>query len=370
MALRWLVTETLTGKIVGDATIDSPSLTTDFEASDGSADIRIGHMIRVDESLDLPRAQRVAAWIEPAGAYSLACVDMEDTAAWGGAFDRVIGEWMIRGGSPATGESTVPVSLGGILAYAGDRLIEKDYRETGLASWIVSDLLTAAMKDITIDVPKPNVGVVLPVDWRAGMVTYAQAIRDVCDASGMEVMVRYGLELAAGAPSRITRDVTFGAPIRVVNTGRVIDAASNGITIRRPTSIDLWANSVNVYGAGSGDDQVAGNKARGKPALMPTVTRSFSHPDVQSASLAASLAAQHLTEMTGVAPLEVECLRQNWTNKYPVLGDAHRVIVDPCLAFPWGIDGTYRITRIRYQPPDAAGAPRPDMLSLVMEVSE
>lgn len=371
MALRWLVTETMTGAVAGEATVDSPSLTSDLDRSGGSAEIRIGHMIREDESLDLPRAAKVATWIEPAGAYSLTCIDMEDNAAWGGAFDRVIGEWMIRGGSPSSDGTTVPVTLGGILAYAGDRLLEKDYRETGNASWIVSDLLRFAFADIAITVPKPTLGPVIPVDWEAGKVTYWQAVSDVLDASGLELRVAYDVDFDRGSPSKVRREVVMGLPLYRLNTGRVIDAGpgGNGISVTRPTDIALWANSVNVYGAGSGRDQVAGNAFRGRPGKMPTVTRSVSKPDVQSNALATAMATQHLAEQTGIGPLQVEVLRKNWTNKYPTIGDAHRVVVDPCLAFPWGIDGVYRITRIQYQPPDGRGGLKPDTLQLVMEVS-
>lgn len=367
MALRWMVTEHLTGKIIDEVILDDPSLTSDFTRSGGSGTIRQMHMLRADGTLDLPRARRVALMTEPAGAYGIAAIDTEPDAGWRAQFDRVFQEWQIRGAVPQTGSTGVPVTLGGLLQSAEDQLLQADYAGEGYASWILSDLLQQCLAGVQVSIPKPAVGPILPVDWRSGKVTYGQAIRDVVDASGVEILVRYGLELANGAPSRVTRAINFGAPIRVLNDKRAIEVApgANGISVARPTDIGLWANSVNVYGGGSGDDQIAGNAARGKPPGMPMVTRSFSHPDVQSKALADAMATQHLREMTGVEPLQVTTLRRNWTNKWPVLGDAHRVIVESCLPFPDGIDGIYRITRIQYQPKGTA----PDTLQLIMEVS-
>lgn len=368
MALRWMVTEHLTGRCIRTVNIDDPSLTADFTQSRATATFRTLDMTLPGTGApDLARAQQIAQYSEPAGAYGLACIDTEPTAGWRGAFDRVIGEWQIRRTVPQTGASGRPVVLGGLLQSPGDQLLQADYAAEGYASWILSDLLTQCLAGVQVSIPKPAVGPILPVDWRSGKVTYGQAIQDVISASGVEILVRHALELTNGTPSRITRSINFGAPVRVLNDQRDIHVGTggNGITVSRPTDITLWANSVNVYGGGSGDAQWAGNAARGKPPGMPMVTRSFSHPDVQSKALADAMAARHLAEMTGVEPLQVTCLRKNWTNKFPVLGDVHRVRVDKCVAFPDGIDDLYRITRIQYQPRDAV----PETLQLLMEVS-
>lgn len=364
MALRWYVTEFLTGLIVGETTVRDPSVTIGLDGERGTADIWLGHMITPDGGLNLARAKTVAGWGEPAGKFCLALIDVEENAQWGGQYDRVLGEWQIRGTAPSSSSVAVPVELGGLLAYAGDRLLEEDYRESGPASWIASDLLSAAFVDVAVDIGKPTTGAGIPVDWRAGRITYLQALEDVQRATGLEVAVRTELELKNGAPYRIKRWLFFGTPLQVLNPWRAIDASGgNGITVTRPTSLDLWASSVNVYGAGHGDDQYAGNATRARPQGMPTVTRGYAAPDVQSPVLAAAMAKSRLDSLTGIAPLQVDVLRENWTNKFPRLGDAHRVIVDPCLAFPWGIDALYRITRITYQPKDAA----PETLRLVME---
>lgn len=372
MALRWLITETLTGRIVQEVTVVGPSLTIDFARSHGTATLLTHHMIRADESLDLVRARQLTMFIEPAGAFSLACVDAEDDVAWGGRLDRVVGEWVIRAAAPSTGVPGIPVELGGLLTSASDRLLERDYVERGRPSWIAHDLLSQALHEFQVTIPKPTMGTDLPVEWRAGRLSYGQALADVVAASGLEVAVRHGLvqdvaDASRAIPSRITREIVFGLPVARMNTGRVIEVADgpggNGIRVSRPTSIDLWANSCNVYGAGSGDDQITGNAFQTRPARMPTVTRSFSHPDVLSPGLAGAMAAQHLVEHSGVGPLQVECLRANWTNKFPLLGDVHRVVVDPCLAFPWGIDQHYRVTRIEWSPEAA------DVLRLTMEES-
>lgn len=361
MALRWLLTETLTGRVVDEVTGTGLSITEDFDATRGSASLVVSHFIREDGSVDLPRASQLWRRLDPAGAYCLAVIDVED--AYDGVYDRVIGEWMIRDAARVTHAGAVPLSLGGLLDYAGDRLLERDYRETGHASWIVSDLLQQALTDLTVTIPKPTMGPQVPVDWRAGRITYRSAIRDVVDATGLEIAMRQTLELSNGTPHRVVREVRMGWPLRLLITGRVIDLSGNGISASEPVSLDLWASSLNVYGSGSGDDQVAGNAWRARPAGMPTVTRSISVPDIQSKALADATAAQQLALMTGRGPLVVETLRENWTNKFPSLGNQHRVVIDPCIAFPEGIDAQYRITRIEYQPTDTA----PDTLRLTME---
>lgn len=367
MALRWMVTEFLTGRVVTEVAMQDPSVTLDLDQDRGSGTVLTAHLLHQDGTPNLERAALVQAYTEP-GRYCLACVDMDDVAGWGGGMDRVFGEWLIREATSSTDGDGVVVSLGGILTYLGDRFLERDYHENGRASWILRDVIRTGMAGVQCTLVEETIGPTIPGDWKAGAVTYAQMLRDVVSASNVEVAVRYSLELTNGSPSRIVRTINLGTPLTNVIVGRVIElpagGAANGIAVSRARSLDLWADTVRCNGAGSGDDQVNATRNRDQPPGFPRVTRFLSAPDAQDALQCAATAQEGINDFTGVGPLTVSVLRRNWTNKWPRLGDTHRVIVEPCLAFPAGIDALHRITRIQYQPPDAA----PDTLTLTMEV--
>lgn len=366
MALRWMVTEFLTGRVVTELVVSDPSVTLDLDQDRGTAMVVTAHLVNHDGTPNLQRAAQVQAYTEP-GRYCLACVDVDDVAEWRGEMDRVFGEWLIREATSSTDGDGVIVTLGGILTYLGDRFLERDYNERGRASWVVRDIIRTGMSGVQCTLIDETIGPTIPGDWKAGSVTYAQMLRDVVSASNVEVAVRYSLELTNGSPSRIVRTINLGTPLRQVMVGRVIElpanTAANGVAISQTRSLDLWADTVRCNGAGSGDDQVNATRNKSQPVGFPRVTRFLSSPDAQDALQCAAIAQEGINDFTGVGPLTVTVLRGNWTNKWPRLGDTHRVIIEPCPAFPAGADGMYRITRIAYQPKDTA----PDTLELLME---
>lgn len=367
MALRWMVTEFLTGKPVTEVQVADASLTLDLDADSGSATVLTSHLLRLDGSPNLDRAALLEQYTTP-GLYCLACIDMDDVVEWGGGMDRVCGEWLIRDATASTDGTGIEVKLGGILSYLGDRFLEADYNEQGRASWVVRDILNKGMSGVQYTLVEETIGPTIPGNWKAGAVTYEQMLRDAVSASNVEVVVRYSLEVVNGSPSRIVRTINLGKPLTILIVGRAIElpagASANGISVSRARSLGLWADTVRCNGAGSGDDQVNATRTRTRPAGWPRVTRYVSAPDAQTTLLAAATAQEAVNDYTGVGPLTVKTLRRNWTNKFPRLGDSHRLIVEPCLAFPSGIDALHRIMRIQYQPPDT----EPDTLTLTMEV--